>query len=76
MRPLRQYVPGPHGADAGQALGLSPNTPRSYSLIEDGRGAKTEIYVDDATMVLWAKSALGGADGPGLNRMAYEVAAE
>ena len=39
------------------------------SLLEDGK--------DDAAMVLWAKSALGGADGtPGLNRMAYEVAAE
>ena len=24
------------------------------SLLEDGKGVKTEIYVDDATMVLWA----------------------
>ena len=46
-------------------------------LAEGGAGVKTEIYVDDATMVLWAKSALDKADGPpGLNRMAYEVAAE
>ena len=34
-------------------------------------------YVDDVAMVLWAKSELDNADGtPGLNRMAYQVAAE
>lgn len=35
------------------------------------------IYVDDATMVLWAKQAMAGsAETPALNRMAYEVASE
>ena len=47
------------------------------ALLEDGRGVKTEIYVDDATMALWAKSALAcSGETPALNRMAYEVAAE
>ena len=46
-------------------------------LDEGGVGVKTEIYVDDATMVLLAKSEIDKADGaPGLNRMAYEVATE
>ena len=40
-------------------------------------GVKTEIFVDDATMIYWAKSENDKADGtPGLNRMAYEVAQE
>ena len=30
------------------------------SFLDVGKEAKTEIYVDDATMVLWAKSALAG----------------
>ena len=38
---------------------------------------KTEIFVDDATMILWAKSEINQSDGtPGLNHMAYEVAQE
>ena len=46
-------------------------------LAEGKAGVKTEIFVDDATMILWAKSELDQADGtPGLNRMAYEVAQE
>ena len=46
-------------------------------LAEGGTGVTTEIYVDDATMVLWAKSERNKADGtPGLLRMAYRVAAE
>lgn len=47
------------------------------SLLENGKGMKTEIYIDAATMVLWAKSTLAGSgESPALNRMAYEVVAE
>ena len=46
-------------------------------LTEGTGGVKTEIFVDDATMVLWAKSELNQTDGtPGLKVMAYEVAQE
>ena len=48
------------------------------TLLAEGKaGVKTEIFVDDATMILWAKSEINQSDGsPGLNRMAYEVAQE
>lgn len=48
------------------------------TLLAEGKaGVKTEIFVDDGTMILWAKSELNQADGtPGLNRMAYDVAQE
>ena len=40
-------------------------------LTEDKAGVKTEIFVDDATMILWGKSEINQSDGtPGLNRMA------
>lgn len=78
MRKIGQHGQGPHRPHSGQIrtfcsrlLGVND------ALLEEGRGGKTDIYVDDATMVLWAKSELDKSDGtPGLNRMAYEVAAE
>ena len=45
------------------------------SLQEEGKGVSTAIYVDEATMVLWAKQAMvDAAEPPALNHMAYEVA--
>ena len=44
-------------------------------LAEGKAGVKTEFFVDDATMILCAKSEFNQSDGtPGLKRMAYEVA--
>ena len=40
----------------------------------EGKGVKTLIYVDDATMVMWAKKSL--QDRPALPHMAYDVARE
>ena len=35
------------------------------SLQEEGKGVRTTIYVDDATMVLWAKQVMAGYADPG-----------